>query len=45
MEFTDVIENMSVVDIRKRNGFCRHECYKTFSSLNELKRAEKLFNK
>ena len=45
MEFTDVIENMSVVDIRKQNGFYRHECYKTFPSLNEIKRAEKLFNK
>ena len=40
-EFTDRIENISVV---KQNGFYHHECYKTFSNLNEVKRAEKRFN-
>ena len=44
MEFTDRIENTSVVDIIKQNGFYHRECYKTFSNLNEVKRAEKRFN-
>ena len=44
MEFTDKIENISVVDIIKQNLFYHRECYKTFSSLNEVRRAEKCFN-
>ena len=40
-EFTDRIENISVVGIIKQNGFYHRECYKTFSNLNEVKRAEK----
>ena len=40
-EFTDRIENISVVDIIKQNGFYYRECYKTFSNLNEVKKAEK----
>ena len=44
MEFTDRIENTSVVDIIKQNGFYHRECYKTFSNLNEVKRAEKRSN-
>ena len=43
-EFTDRIENISVVDIIKQNGFYHRECYRTFSILNEVKRAEKRFN-
>ena len=43
-EFTDRIENISVVDIIKQNGFYHRECYKTFSNLNEVKRTEKRFN-
>ena len=43
-EFTDRIENISVVDIIKQNGFYHRECYKTFSNLNEVKRTEKCFN-
>ena len=43
-EFTDRIENISVVDIIKQNGFYHRECYKTFSNLNEVKRAGKRFN-
>ena len=44
MEFTDKIENISVVDIIKQSLFDHRECYKTFSNLNEVKRAEKCFN-
>ena len=29
-EFTDRIENISVVDITKQNGSYHHECYKIF---------------
>ena len=43
-EFTDRIENISVVDVIKQNGFYHRECYKTFSNLNEVKRAEKRLN-
>ena len=43
-EFTDRIENISVVDIITQNGFYHRECYKTFSNLNEVKRTEKRFN-
>ena len=43
-EFTDRIENISVVDTIKQNGFYHRECYKTFSNLNEVKRTEKRFN-
>ena len=43
-EFTDRIENISVVGIIKQNWFYHRECYKTFSNLNEVKRAEKRFN-
>ena len=43
MEFIDRIENVSVVDIIKQNGFHNSESYKTFSNLNEVKRAEKCF--
>ena len=43
-EFTDRIENISVVDIIKQNGFYHRECYRTFSILNEVKRAEKRFS-
>ena len=43
-EFTDRIENISVVGIIKQNGFYHRACYKTFSNLNEVKRAEKRFN-
>ena len=43
-EFTDRIENISVVDIIKQNGLYHRECYKTFSISNEVKRAEKRFN-
>ena len=43
-EFTDRIENISVVDIIKQNGFYHRECYKTFWILNEVKRAGKRFN-
>ena len=43
-ELTDRIENTSVVEIIKQNGFYHRECYKTFSNLNEVKRAEKHFS-
>ena len=43
-EFTDRIENISVVDIIKQNGPYQRECYKIFSSLNEVKRAAKRLN-
>ena len=43
-EFTDRIENISGVDIIKQNGFYRRECYKIFSNLHEVNRAEKGFN-
>ena len=36
-EFTDRIENISVVDVIKDNGFCHRECCKTFENLNEVK--------
>ena len=42
-ELTDRIENISVVDIIKQNGFYHRERYKTFSNLNEVKRVEKCF--
>ena len=41
MEFTDRIENISVVDTIKQNGFYHQECYKTFWNLNEVKKAGK----
>ena len=43
-EFTDRIENVSVVGIIKQNGFYHREYYKTLWNLNEVKRAEKRFN-
>ena len=43
-EFTDRIENISVVGIINENGFYHRECYKTFWNLNEVKRAEKRFS-
>ena len=43
-EFTDRIENISVVDIIKQNEFYHRECYKTFWNLNEVKIAEKRFS-
>ena len=43
-EFTDRIENISVVDIIKQNGSYHRECCKTFWNLNEAKSAEKRFN-
>ena len=43
-ELIDKIENISVVDIINQNGFYHRECYKAFSNLNEVKRAEKHFN-
>ena len=43
-EYTDRIGNISVADIKKQNSFYHHECCKTFWNLNEVKRAEKLFN-
>ena len=43
-EFIDRIGNISVVDIIKQNGFYHRECCKTFSNLNEVKRAGKRFN-
>ena len=43
-ELTDKIENTSVVDIINQNGFYYRQCYKTFSHLNGVKRAEKHFN-
>ena len=43
-EFTDRIENISVVDIVKQNGFYHRKCYQTFWNLNEVKRTEKHFN-
>ena len=36
-EFTDGIGNISVFGIIKQNGFYQRECYKTLSSLNEVK--------
>ena len=36
-EFTDRIENISVVDVIKHIGFCHRECCKTFGNLNEVK--------
>ena len=43
-EFTDRIENISVVGIINENGFYHCECYETFWNLNEVKRAEKGFS-
>ena len=40
-EFTDRIENISVVDIIKQNGFYHREWYKIFWNLNEVKKAGK----
>ena len=42
-EFIDRIKEVTIIDILNNNGFYHRKCYKTYSNLNEVKRAEQRF--
>ena len=43
-EFVGRTKNLTAQDIIYNTGFYHRECYKSFSNINELKRAEKRYN-